>query len=377
MKTGIASTSLGIVLALGIGMSLSERPASSQTWTPRPSLILGAPTESAKLDVSDMFGVLTIVNRGSPITIVDVTINDRAECIFSTPELSAKDKGEALTALIFLGAINQQGFSGLFANDPQMKGALKQAELIRNLGDKKLWAKNTTLKMGEVVPAANMCDGEIVHVKIDTDRGTWRNYATDTFILQREALVAEEKKRLEAIALEQQKKRDEEQEKTAQKARQKEWRDQVVWNFQGFMRYPEGTLEDGTSTVAFTIDREGNILNSSIAHSSGSSVLDNAALDIITRTQMPRPPKSVPDDGLSFTVPLRFDGTKARAKAKEQQESRERQIVNQRLFKEQEREQQRLLEERREQQRLAEERGRITKHDQVNPRLQRFFGGRF
>jgi TonB family protein len=111
------------------------------------------------------------------------------------------------------------------------------------------------------------------------------------------------------------------------------------------MHYPEGTLEDGTSTVAFTIDREGTLLNSSIAQSSGSSVLDKAALDTITRAQpMPRPPESVSDDGLSFTVPLRFNGEYARANAKEQ-ERRERQIAEQQERQRQSIEQDRVQEQ--------------------------------
>ncbi len=65
--------------------------------------------------------------------------------------------------------------------------------------------------------------------------------------------------------------------------------------------------QTGTATVAFAIDRRGRLLTSRIAHSSGSSRLDQAALSLLARAApFPDPPTGARDDALQFTVPVAF-----------------------------------------------------------------------
>jgi periplasmic protein TonB len=61
------------------------------------------------------------------------------------------------------------------------------------------------------------------------------------------------------------------------------------------------------ASLAFTIDRKGNVLSSQIATSSGSSVLDAEVLALVKRAApFPPPPAVVADADLSFVVPIRF-----------------------------------------------------------------------
>jgi TonB family protein len=65
----------------------------------------------------------------------------------------------------------------------------------------------------------------------------------------------------------------------------------------------------GRVLVAFTIDRNGRLLESHIQKSSGSPTLDQAALDTVRREQpFPAPPPSVSPrkEKISFVVPIIF-----------------------------------------------------------------------
>jgi protein TonB len=65
--------------------------------------------------------------------------------------------------------------------------------------------------------------------------------------------------------------------------------------------------EQGTATVAFTIDRDGRLVSSRIVQSSGSPQLDEETLAMLMRAQpMPKPPSTAPDSALSLVVPVRF-----------------------------------------------------------------------
>jgi len=58
--------------------------------------------------------------------------------------------------------------------------------------------------------------------------------------------------------------------------------------------------------VTFRMNRQGQVLSSSIARSSGSSALDRAALDTLRRAQ---PLPAIPDDRpdpLQLSVPVEF-----------------------------------------------------------------------
>ena len=68
-----------------------------------------------------------------------------------------------------------------------------------------------------------------------------------------------------------------------------------------------GAGVQGVVSLAFTIDRHGGVMSSRIVKSSGSTVLDAEALDLIKRAALlPPPPADVADSELSFVVPIRF-----------------------------------------------------------------------
>ena len=64
---------------------------------------------------------------------------------------------------------------------------------------------------------------------------------------------------------------------------------------------------EGVVSLAFSIDRHGNVVSSRIVKSSGSAVLDAEALDLLKRAApLPPPPAEIADSELSFVVPIRF-----------------------------------------------------------------------
>jgi protein TonB len=84
------------------------------------------------------------------------------------------------------------------------------------------------------------------------------------------------------------------------------YRDQVSAHLQRFKRAPAGGVR-GTAVVTFTIDRTGRLMDKNLARSSGSSALDDAALALITRSNpLPRFPAAMPQESLTFTVPIRY-----------------------------------------------------------------------
>jgi periplasmic protein TonB len=90
-----------------------------------------------------------------------------------------------------------------------------------------------------------------------------------------------------------------------------QWQTSLAAHLGRFKRYPATARsrgEQGTATVAFTIDRDGRLLSSRIVQSSGSSLLDEETLALLARAQpVPKPPITAPDSALSLVVPLRFD----------------------------------------------------------------------
>ena len=70
---------------------------------------------------------------------------------------------------------------------------------------------------------------------------------------------------------------------------------------------PKALGVQGVVTLAFSIDRQGNLVSSRIVKSSGSTSLDAAALDLIKRAApFSPPPAEIADSELSFVVPIRF-----------------------------------------------------------------------
>lgn len=64
----------------------------------------------------------------------------------------------------------------------------------------------------------------------------------------------------------------------------------------------------GTVIVAFRIDRRGRLVEKNVDETSGSAVLDDAALTLLAdASPFPAPPAGVGEVGLTFTVPVRFN----------------------------------------------------------------------
>jgi periplasmic protein TonB len=89
------------------------------------------------------------------------------------------------------------------------------------------------------------------------------------------------------------------------------WESVLAAHLERFKHYPQEARargEQGTATVAFTIDHDGHVVSSRIVRSSGSATLDEETLAMLARAQpMPRPPDNVLDNELSFVVPVRFN----------------------------------------------------------------------
>jgi periplasmic protein TonB len=89
------------------------------------------------------------------------------------------------------------------------------------------------------------------------------------------------------------------------------WESALTAHLEHFKRYPSEARargDQGTATVAFTIDHEGHLVTSRIVRSSGSATLDEETLAMLVRAQpMPRPPDHILESELSFVVPVRFN----------------------------------------------------------------------
>ena len=86
------------------------------------------------------------------------------------------------------------------------------------------------------------------------------------------------------------------------------WQQSLVARLARLQRYPpQARGVHGVVSLAFSIDRHGNIVSSRIVKSSGSALLDAEALDLIKRAApFPPPPAEIADSELSFIVPIRF-----------------------------------------------------------------------
>jgi periplasmic protein TonB len=86
------------------------------------------------------------------------------------------------------------------------------------------------------------------------------------------------------------------------------WQRLLIAQLERHKRYPpqaRGKL--GEAKLAFSIDRQGRVVASRIVQSSGSDALDAEALALVKRAQpLPPPPAGLPDNQLSFVVPIRY-----------------------------------------------------------------------
>ena len=86
------------------------------------------------------------------------------------------------------------------------------------------------------------------------------------------------------------------------------WKRQVVNLLERNKRYPAAARqrgERGITEISFSLDRQGRVVSSRIVRSSGSSALDQATLELVSRVQpFPAPPSEMA--GIELTVPIRF-----------------------------------------------------------------------
>jgi periplasmic protein TonB len=87
------------------------------------------------------------------------------------------------------------------------------------------------------------------------------------------------------------------------------WRSQV---YAHLVRYKPGTTSvdgSGTASLSFTINRSGSIVSSRLSGSTGSSTLDQKALEMVRRANpFPAPPSEVGGGSFTFSVPVHFSG---------------------------------------------------------------------
>lgn len=88
------------------------------------------------------------------------------------------------------------------------------------------------------------------------------------------------------------------------------WQSEILAHLARYKRYPRRARargDTGIVEIRFSVDRGGAVRDSVLHRSSGSPVLDRAALEMIERAApLPTPPAGIPDDQLTLVVPVRF-----------------------------------------------------------------------
>jgi protein TonB len=83
---------------------------------------------------------------------------------------------------------------------------------------------------------------------------------------------------------------------------------QQVERNKGYPASARARHETGIAEPAFTLDRNGKVVTSRIARTSGSAALDQETIDTVRRAQpFPPPPPNMPGENFEFTVPIRFN----------------------------------------------------------------------
>jgi protein TonB len=85
------------------------------------------------------------------------------------------------------------------------------------------------------------------------------------------------------------------------------WKSELMSQLNRYKRYPPGASGNGTATVAFSINRSGEVTSARLAHSSGDGALDQEAVSLPKRASpLPKPPEGVGSGAIALTVPIRF-----------------------------------------------------------------------
>jgi periplasmic protein TonB len=86
------------------------------------------------------------------------------------------------------------------------------------------------------------------------------------------------------------------------------WQREMIAQIERHKRFPASAKgRSGVVSIAFSVDRGGRLTAVRILDSSGSAELDEAALDLIRRSEpFPAPPSALPEKNLSFVAPVRY-----------------------------------------------------------------------
>lgn len=88
------------------------------------------------------------------------------------------------------------------------------------------------------------------------------------------------------------------------------WQKAVALHLNKHKKYPHDARmrgHEGVATVSFSIDRSGKIITTHLDHSSGSDLLDQEAIEVLSRASpFPRPPSDVTDLTFTFSLPIQF-----------------------------------------------------------------------
>jgi len=83
------------------------------------------------------------------------------------------------------------------------------------------------------------------------------------------------------------------------------WKSELMAHLNRFKRFPPDAAHGGVATIAFTINRSGQVVSSRLLRSSGDSVLDAEAVSLPRRASpVPAPPTA--GGSISLAVPIRF-----------------------------------------------------------------------
>ncbi len=97
-------------------------------------------------------------------------------------------------------------------------------------------------------------------------------------------------------------------EETVSPAALRSWQRELIAQIERHKWFPASAVgRSGVASVAFSIDRSGRLTKVRILASSGSAAFDEAALDLIRRSQpFPMPPAALRESDLSFVAPVRY-----------------------------------------------------------------------
>jgi protein TonB len=90
------------------------------------------------------------------------------------------------------------------------------------------------------------------------------------------------------------------------------WGKQLSAYFELHKRYPKtDKIKSARVTVNIVINRLGHVVSMAVAQTSGDPLFDEAALDMIRRSDpVPRPPAGLTDDTFERNLPVNFNGKK-------------------------------------------------------------------